>query len=185
MAPRKKKQEEQNKVVWSSPQLSRFVNKQHIDEPEQEQEQEEYFEDENQFQELEISPEMLEMLMEQMHAKSLEPRWNVKIDGLSELESPCVKFTVLTSGESNCGQTVIDFVVKPGLNHQLQKWLVNPEERKVSIDVANNEGEQIDSIKFRARPIAVAVADLGDAESAGKPWITTIQLSVTDMTFSN
>lgn len=173
-------QSNENKVLWSSPKLSSVISKLPDPEPvETQDEQQEVFE------EIQISEEMLEMLMDQAQAKSKEPKWNVSIPELPDTEAASIKFTVLTSGEADCGQAVIDFIVQPGLNSNLQKWLTNPEERNVNIDVLNGEGKQIDSIKFCGRPVAMAIADLGDPESEGKPWITTFQLSVTKMTFAD
>jgi len=108
-----------------------------------------------------------------------EPRfhWLVSFEKLPQMNVASVKFTIQTTGEPTTGQVVMEIECTKGVNKVLNEWIKNPVYKDSKIEVFNAEGDLLDIISMKCRPIAMAVGDLGDEEVPGKPWCTTIQLS--------
>lgn len=105
------------------------------------------------------------------------PVWSVMFHGFPEMNVLYVKFTLLTTGEPSTGQIVMEIECRPGVNRILNDWVKNPSYKETIVEVSSVNGDILDIIKMKCRPVAMAVGDLGDSEMLGKPWCTTIQLS--------
>lgn len=112
-----------------------------------------------------------------VEAPDESPVWNVSFQGFPEMSVVSVKFTLLTTGEPSTGQVVMDIECRPGVNRILNDWIKNPSYKETKIEISSAEGDLLDIIRMKCRPVAMAVGDLGDVEVPGRPWITTIQLS--------
>jgi len=103
--------------------------------------------------------------------------WQVSFEKLPQMNVVSVKFTVQTTGEPSTGQIVMEIECAKGVNKVLNDWIKNPAYKNSKIEVFNVDGDLLDAISMKCRPIAMAIGDLGDEEAPGKPWCTTIQLS--------
>lgn len=135
---------------------------------------------------MELSAEEIQRMMGQgmfVEAVDESPVWIVKFQHFPIMNVLSVKFTALTTGEPSTGQVVMEIECRPGINKLLNDWVKNPSYKEAIIEISSQEGDILDVISMKCRPIAMAIGSLGDLEDAGKPWMTTIQLSTQDIDY--